>query len=402
MGSPAVDLDALASQHGGTPDYESLAKQHGGTAEGTTEKRGFFGTIYDAVVGAKNEIKDYFQNGIPVAQGAKTMARGLQLAHKEQAGTLTADEKKELDGLNLSMPQGYGSPMEGTVAAPAASAMQSVKEGDPKAAAAHLLMGYGVPLAADAGITYGPEAAAAAARVASKTPPVVARVVGGAVGGGAGHAVMPGAGTMAGGALGQEAGAAVLDRIKQFAADRTPTEVTEWKPMRPGLRPKPKPSPIANPNEPAAALRPEWRQQIVNELNPDAPPGPATPSQAAQESQATAQPVAPPAGPLQPPGYVPPHLANNPKALEIAQRLKAEMDANTAGPDVIPKTAPKLEGAPEAGQFLKAQGHDMTKIAQMGPTDWRKVYNAVTGKDVKAYPSLPWRKAAVEAFQGLQ
>lgn len=383
--------------------WESTANHASGGDWSNTEdhapappKRGFFGTIYDAVVGAKNELKDFFQNGPPAMQGANTMIRGLQLSHKEKAGTLTADEKKELDNLNLSMPQGMGSPMEGTVAAPAAAALQAGKEGDPGAAAAHLAMGYGVPLAADAGITYGPEAAAAAARVAAKTPPTVARVVGGALGGAAGHAVMPGAGTVVGGALGQEAGAAVLDRVRQFASDRTPVEITQWKGVRPPVR---RPSPIVNPNEPGAALRPEWRQEIVNELNPDAPPGPATPAQAAQEAAATPQATAPPAGPLRPPGYIPPHLANNPKALDIAQRLKAEMDANTASPAVIPKTTPSLEGAPEAGQFLKAQGHDMTKIAQMGPTDWRKVFNAITGKDVKAYPSLAWRKAAIEEFQ---
>lgn len=338
------------------------------------EKRGFFGTIYDAVVGAKNEIKDYFQNGIPVAQGAKTMARGLQLAHKEQAGTLTADEKKELESLNLSMPQGYGSPMEGTVAAPAAAALQAGKEGDPGAAAAHLALGYGAPLAASVA---GPAVASAA-----RTVKAVAPAVGGDLAEMGVRMVFPRA-------------AQVFDKVSKAVQENQPVEVTKWRGVKPQARPAP--SPIVNPNEPSAVLRPEWRQELVNELNPDAPPGPATPAQAAQEAATTPQATAPPAGPLQPPGYIPPHLANNPKALDIAQRLKAEMDANTASPAVIQKTAPVLEGASEAGQFLKAQGHDMTKIAQMGPTDWRKVFNAVTGKDAKAYPSLAWRKAAIEA-----
>lgn len=49
MGSPAVDYDALASQHGGAPtvDYDALAQQHGGTAQAPEDTRSGWQKVKD-------------------------------------------------------------------------------------------------------------------------------------------------------------------------------------------------------------------------------------------------------------------------------------------------------------------------------------------------------------------
>ena len=172
------------------------------------EQRGFMGSLYDATIGGLiNGVKDYVTNGSPSAQGLRTAARGLELYQKQDKGPLTADEQKELDGLELPTPSGYETPLsQHPVTGNAVRATQQAASGN-YAGAAGTMASYPVMAAAGAIVPRIPGAAKAAYRATAdlmSKPGTMQMATGGAqlAGGGgallAGHPIVAGAAALRG------------------------------------------------------------------------------------------------------------------------------------------------------------------------------------------------------------
>lgn len=430
-GSKKFDLaGAMKSGYSAPEILDHLTKP--AEAPAGPEKRGLFGSLYDGTVGGLiNGLRDYVVNGSPTAQGLRAASRGLELLDKQDGGKLSADEKKELDGLQLPTPAGFETPLsQHPIAGYGVRAAQQIQEGDVPGAVGTVLslpamalaakvapkIASAAPLARDAVVAgvkaAAPDVAAGALKAASGSAiSAVAHMV---PGGGEASYLLGGVPVYKGVTQmgrGIKAGAlAARDAVAEGRAVRMATGPR--KPVWQGAQPQAVPEPVPTELPPAALpsgrvpgrFDPEnppvadWRERLQQlGVNAEAQPLASVPP--VEATPAPAPDPAPIVAPQPEPAPVIPPKAATRATVELPNPTPVKTPKVVTGNEF--ETAARYAKAQALAKFLYAEGDGVPheSALKMDPKQWAL---AQKGAGVAGPPSPKTIKMALDELKKLE